>query len=105
MRQVELPTACTLGPADGRDRLERWRALHARAQPVARRDGAVLELRYAAVPGGFDELAALAAAEAGCCGFVTWRAWLDGDAPVLTVTSPDGDVTGLDVVAALLMGS
>jgi hypothetical protein len=102
--QTELPIACTLGPADGRDRIARWRALHEQARPTATRDAGRLELRYAAGPGTYDELTALVAAERDCCGFVAWSASLDGDVPVLTVTAPADEPTALDAIAALLTG-
>jgi hypothetical protein len=100
--QTELPIACTLTPADGRDRVARWAALHDRAHPTSTRDAGRIELRYTAGDGVYDELVALATAEQDCCGFVTWHAKLDGDVPVLTVTAPADQSTALDAMAALL---
>jgi hypothetical protein len=100
--QAGLPIACTLDPVDGRDRMQRWRTLHSLAHPAALRDGSRLELRYAAGAGVYDELTALAAAESECCGFVTWTVACDGDVPILTVTAPGEDPSGLDAIEALL---
>jgi hypothetical protein len=99
--QTDLPIACTLGQADGRDRIARWRALHERATPTATRASGRLIVRYAAAPGVYDELAALTAAEQVCCGFVTWAASFDGAVPVLTVTAPADDPAALDAIIAL----
>lgn len=79
----------------------RWRALHEQASPVVSREALYLEVRYAATPGGYAELVALAAAEQECCGFVTWSVSLDADIPVLTVTAPEDDPAALDAIAAL----
>jgi hypothetical protein len=95
----ELPVACTLGPADGRDRIAQWRALRERAGAEVRREGAVLTLRFEPQPGVLEELSGLAAAEAECCGFVTWHAALDDGAPTLTVTGDDP--AAVDAIAAL----
>lgn len=102
MAQTEVPIACTLGPADGRDRITRWHALHELAAPAVTRDAHRLELRCAAAPGVYEELVALAAAEQDCCGFLSWAASLDGATPVLAVTAPDDDPAALDAIAALL---
>ena len=100
--QAELPVRLHPGPADGRDRIERWAALHDLSHPTVTRDVGRLELRYDPAPGVYDELVALAAAEQDCCGFVTWQVARDDDVPVLTVTAPAGDPTALDAITAVL---
>lgn len=91
---VDLPLACTLGPADGPERMRRWRALAATANPTAQRNGRELEVRFQPGPGVLAELEELTAAERQCCSFVTWTVTQDANQPVLHVTAsidtPDG---------------
>lgn len=97
----DLPIACTLGPLDGQERLQRWRALAAHARPIVRRKGHCLEVRYDDRPGVMTELEALVAAESKCCGFVAWRAGLDDGVPCLTVTAKPEDPEAIDAIAAV----
>lgn len=99
-----LPVACTLGPDDGRTRMARWRRLAETAGPVARRAGAVLEVRYQPGTGVVDELRSLAAAEQECCSFVTWTVGDDDRSPVLRVTADPGRPEDVEPIA-LLFGS
>lgn len=96
-----LPLACTLGPQDGRDRLERWRALHHATAPVTSLREGVLEVRYPDTAGVLDEVRALASAEQTCCGFVTWHVSQAGRDVVLTVRAPAGTPEAIEPIAAL----
>ena len=99
--RTPLPTACALGPQDGRDRLRRWEALQRSAPPVSSvRDG-VLEVRYPGAPGVLEELRALAAAEQDCCAFVDWSVARVGEEAVLTVRAPAGQPEAVEPIAAL----
>jgi hypothetical protein len=69
--RFDLPVACRLGPDDGPARLRRWRQWADTANPIAPRSGPQLKVRYEPGPGVHEELAALAAAEAECCSFVS----------------------------------
>jgi hypothetical protein len=100
--QTDLPIACTLGPADGRDRIARWRALHDLGTPVVTREPSRLEARYDGKPGVREELAELVAAESQCCGFVEWSATEVGGVPTLVVTAPTDQPDALDAIVALL---
>lgn len=97
----ELPTACTLGPHDGAERMRRWRALVNSGNPIATDDGPVLEIRFrpdAAMPG---ELAWLAAAEQDCCAFVTWTVVEDDGNPVLRIVANPNRPDDVAAIAAL----
>lgn len=96
-----LPVACTLGPDDGRARMERWQRLAEIADPRARRTGHELVVRYQPAPGVTEELEALAAAEAECCRFVAWGVTRDGDHPVLHVTADPRTPDDVAAIAAL----
>jgi hypothetical protein len=86
----ELPLACTLGPADGAERLRRWQRLAAVGAPVARLAGHRLEVRYQPRPGVLAELQSLARAEAGCCAFAEWAVTeRDGQPTLVVATEPD----------------
>jgi hypothetical protein len=88
-----LPIACSLGPGDGAERMRRWRVLVDAPNPIASRDGRILEVRFRPGAGVLDELVALADAEQECCSFVTWTVTDDDGAPLLRVLaipeSPD----------------
>jgi NAD(P)H-dependent FMN reductase len=85
-----LPVACTLGPDDGAERMQRWRELVGRAAPRIRRISNQLEVQFQPVHGVNEELEVLAAAEQQCCAFLTWTVGVDSEHPVLHVTaSPD----------------
>jgi hypothetical protein len=86
----DLPLACTLGPADGAERLRRWQQLAAAAAPVARLAGHQLEVRYQPAPGVLDELRSLARAEAECCSFVSWAVTEQAGSPTLVVAAEPG---------------
>jgi hypothetical protein len=59
----QLPIACTLDRNDGAERMRRWRALVDDGNPIAARDGRILEVRFQLGAGVLGELASLAAAE------------------------------------------
>jgi hypothetical protein len=96
-----VPLACTLGPIDGAERSRRWRQLAAEAAPVARRTEGRLEVRYQPGPGVLAELAALAAAEAGCCSFVDWTVTEQAGDPTLVVSAPVGQPGNIEPIAAM----
>lgn len=86
----ELPSACTLGPGEGAERMRRWRVLVGAANPIASHNGRILDVRFRPGPGVLDELTALAAAEQECCSFVTWTVTDDNGTPLLRVlANPD----------------
>ncbi len=98
---TDLPLACTLGLADGAERFRRWRELAAEAAPVARRTEGRLEVRYQPGPGIFDELRALAAAEAECCAFVAWAVTEQAGDPTLVVSAPPDAPSNIEPIAKL----
>ena len=99
--RVDLPLECRLGSDDGPARLRRWRELADTANPVALRDGPRLEVRYEPGPRVRAELEALAAAEAECCSFVSWRVTQDGVVPVLVVAADPDTPDAVTPIAAL----
>ncbi|MER7761904.1 heavy metal-responsive transcriptional regulator [Streptomyces sp. NPDC097619] len=84
----DVPVACTLGGAELAERTEHWRALVGRAE---RRETIPDGLRLA-FPAGADlagQLAALAAAEQGCCAFFDFTLHLTPTALQLEVRAPE----------------
>lgn len=94
-----LPVACTLGPADGRQRLDDWRAL-ATAAGAGRADAAgAVVLTFRDLPGVHAELSRLVEAERSCCAFLTWElVRADGQWQV-HVTGEAGDLGALPLDA------
>ncbi|WP_405819506.1 heavy metal-responsive transcriptional regulator [Streptomyces sp. NBC_01390] len=84
----QAPVACTLGGAELGERTEQWRTLIARAE---RREDIPDGLRLT-FPSRADlaaEVAALAAAEQGCCAFFDFTLHLTPDALQLDVHAPE----------------
>ena len=79
--------ACTLGPVAGAARMARWARLSEDATPTVRPTAHCLEVRYRPGPGIHEELEALAAAEATCCGFVDWTVTEVAGHPTLHITA------------------
>jgi hypothetical protein len=79
------PIACTLTPADLTGQARRWQRLIARAmtERTETADGLRLSFRAEAA----DELRALAAVEAECCPWATWRVEQAARSAVLDVRS------------------
>ncbi|MFC9679030.1 heavy metal-responsive transcriptional regulator [Streptomyces sp. NPDC056948] len=84
----EAPVACTLGGAELGERTEQWRTLVARAE---RREEIDDGLRLSFPPDAdlAGQLAALAAAEQGCCAFFDFTLHLTPDALQLSVRAPE----------------
>ncbi|MGI8528047.1 MAG: hypothetical protein ACR2KO_01075 [Geodermatophilaceae bacterium] len=97
----ELPVACTLGPTDGIERMQRWQRLLDAADPAFSRAGNRLTVRFvepAGHSGVLAELEVLAAAERECCAFLDWDVSSAGQ-PTLTITAKSAE--DLDAVAGL----
>jgi hypothetical protein len=86
-----LPAACTLGPADGAQRLEEWRRLSATTGLGQQLTGRKLTLRFRDLPGVREELGRLIAAERECCAFLGWgvAASVEGELHVHITGHPD----------------
>jgi hypothetical protein len=68
-----LPIACTLGPDDGRRRIDDWRRLgNGFGLGRVRADGTIT-VRFRDEPGVLQELERLVAAERICCPFLRWE--------------------------------
>jgi hypothetical protein len=99
--RAELPLACTLGSADGAERIRRWQQLAAVGVPVVRLAGHRLEVRYRPEPGVLKELQSLARAEAECCAFVEWAVTEQDGNPTLLVRAEQDDPECIAPIAAL----
>ncbi|MFD6597672.1 heavy metal-responsive transcriptional regulator [Streptomyces coelicoflavus] len=84
----QAPVACTLGGAEFGERTEQWRALVGKAE---RREDVPdgLRLVFPSGAGLAAEVAALAAAEQGCCAFFDFTLHLTPDALLLDVRAPE----------------
>lgn len=85
--EVESPTACTLDSAAAIDRVRDWDRL-VRSASAAHSAGDRWWLRFPADPEVAAEVARLAAAEARCCTFFTFRLDVGTDAVELEVQVP-----------------
>jgi hypothetical protein len=68
-----LPVACTLGPADGTQRLAEWRRVTADAGAGRSIATGLVTLKFRDAPGIGAELRRLVAAERDCCAFLGWN--------------------------------
>ncbi len=99
---MEIPIACTLGPAAVVPRIEQWREILAKAVTHTERvapDRLSFELR----PDLTDlrALAVLAQEEKACCGFFTFSFEVEVDAIAMVVGVPDSATAVLDQFATL----
>jgi hypothetical protein len=78
--------ACTLGPADFRQRLAQIRALAGRALQSAERDDLQLRLSYRASAGA--AVRQLVELERACCSFLDFRVENRDGAIAVTITAP-----------------
>lgn len=99
---MEIPIACTLGPAAIGPRIEAWRDVLSRAVTHAER---VAPDRLAfALHGDLADLSALALLaqeEKACCGFFTFSFEVDVDVVTMMVGVPDDATSILDQFATL----
>ncbi|RFU83464.1 MerR family transcriptional regulator [Streptomyces triticagri] len=84
----DAPVACTLGGAELGERIEQWRALVGRADGREEIDDG-LRLSFPPDAELAGHLAALAAAEQGCCAFFDFTLHLAPDTLRLTVRAPE----------------
>ena len=99
---MEIPIACTLGPAAVGPRIEQWRDALARAVTHAERvapDRLACELHTDLAD--LRALAVLAREEKACCGFFTFSFEIEIDAVTMMVGVPDDATAILDQFATL----
>jgi hypothetical protein len=86
--QSDLPIACSLSADELPERLAAMSTLGRTSLLAAERDGAHAVLRFRS--NARDELAAIVAAEAECCAFLSMELHDAPDSIVLTVQAPTG---------------
>ena len=91
-----LPIACTLGPADYRQRLAWIADLNRDALRAQRREGLRLELTYA--PAALDRVREMVAREQDCCAFLTFDLQQEADTVRLVIEAPEDVPDALDAV-------
>jgi hypothetical protein len=102
---TEPPIACSLGATELEARLDELRALGREALRTSRTAPGRAQLRFAAAGDVEARLAAVVAAEARCCAFLTLRLRREDDAVVLDLAAPAGAEPVLaDLVAAFRGG-
>lgn len=84
----QLPIACTLSAAELPARLDAIRAVGRDALRSKRQDGPRAVLLFDLAPDVEQRLAAIVAAEARCCAFLTMTLAAESDAIVLTIDAP-----------------
>ncbi|MFB7327109.1 heavy metal-responsive transcriptional regulator [Streptomyces sp. NPDC056190] len=84
----DAPVACTLAGAELGKRTEQWRTLLAKADQHEEIDDG-MQLSFPPDTGLAGQLAALAAAEQGCCAFFDFTLHLTPDALQLSVRAPE----------------
>jgi hypothetical protein len=90
------PIACTLGPADFRQRLAWIADLNRDALRAQHRDGLRLELTYA--PTALDRVREMIAREQDCCAFLTFDLQQEADAIRLVIEAPEDARDALDAM-------
>jgi hypothetical protein len=99
----ELPLACTLGPAEMRDRTAEMARIGGEALLAAASHGPRAELRFR--PSARADVEAIVAAEAECCAFLAMDLREDDRELVLTINAPPGAEPVLDgLVSAFSAG-
>jgi hypothetical protein len=87
----QIPLACTLTPAEGLTRMQRWQRLHDAAQlHASHRDGRV-EVTYRRSADVASELDELVQAERECCAFARWDVHARDDELLLTIGPRSAD--------------
>jgi hypothetical protein len=85
MTSEPLPIACTLTPAEGVTRMQRWQWLRDAAQREAIRTDEGVEVTYRRSDDVARELQELVEAERECCAFASWHVEEQGNDVVLRV--------------------
>lgn len=99
----ELPIACTLSPEQLPDRVAEMTGLGRVSLIDAKRHSGRAVLRFR--PAAREQLAALVAAEAECCAFLTLDLCDEAEAVVLTVEGPTGTEQLVDDWISLFGGA
>jgi hypothetical protein len=92
--------ACTLGPVDGRERIEQWRSLYREFGLGRAHRGGLVTIQFRDAPPVAAELARLVEAERVCCAFLDWRLECAVDVWTLTITGDDGALRSLPLSTA-----
>jgi hypothetical protein len=87
---TDLPIACSLRPNQLAGRLAAMADLGRDALVDVDLRGGQATLRFAAGFGVHERVAAIAAAESGCCAFLTMQVCDEPDAVVLHIAAPEG---------------
>jgi hypothetical protein len=96
--QTELPIVCSLGATELTQRLAEMSAIGSASLLAAEIDGSRAVLRFR--PDAAKQLAAIVAAEAQCCAFLSMKLDDAGDSVRLTIEAPVGAESVLhDLVA------
>jgi len=90
-----LPVSCTLGPADGGQRLDEWRHLIESAGTGREVTPGRVILSFQNLPDVGVELERLVGAERLCCAFLGWELVEAGASWRLHVTGTDEDLRAL----------
>lgn len=85
---VDVPSACSLGPADAIDRVSSWNEVCRLAIGAERTDAGVSVAFPLGLKGRIDELISL---ERTCCPFLSFRTELDGGTLQVSISSSDAD--------------
>jgi hypothetical protein len=94
---ADVPSACSLGPADAVGRVSSWNEVCRLAIKAERTDnGAVVEFPLS-LKSRIDELISL---ERTCCPFLSFRTELDGGTLRVSISSSDAD--GRDAIAEVV---
>jgi hypothetical protein len=94
-RQPSLPVACTLGPADGVQRLQEWEQLVAVAWVGRAAARGEITLRFHDLPEVGSKLERLVSAEAICCNLLGWELRQVGDEWHVVITGAEDELQAL----------
>src|SRR5687768_3520948 len=99
----DLPIACSLSADELPRRLDAIGAVGRSSLLAAESDGARALLRFR--PAAREELAAIVAAEAECCAFLSMELRDESDAVVLTIQAPAGGQPLVDELVSVFTSS
>ena len=90
-----LPVACTLGPADGAERLADWRRIVQEAGAGHVWTTGMVTLLFRDGAGVGNELHRLVSAERDCCAFVSWHVAQAGQEWRVEISGSDDELRSL----------
>jgi hypothetical protein len=101
VKEVTLPIACTLAPAEMPQRGEEIRALGRDGLEAVERGERHVTLRFLPGPAIRERVEGIVAAESRCCAFLDFEIAHEEDATAVTIVAPEGGEAAVHQLADL----